>query len=279
MRLIKLFLAVLLLLAPAQSVRASEGFVSTLNSTTTPLANGASFVGTFEDVHNFDVITVTSSADNISTSNGAVDTLSVQFSTNGVNSDQSEGGFSCFAKVNGTTGAGFALNIPIRARYFRVRYANGSANMTVFHLQCTYRYTGCGPTAQWSNVTFPNFAIFPSASRTLLTTLSNYQRWGGRGLLISLNVSTSSTAVLTIRVLFNPNGGAGLPTSLASLATTASVNQQYYLIVYPECDGTSDSGATRIKSGAFRLGRLIQIQVSPSSAVACTYELSVQELP
>ncbi len=102
--------------------------VSVVNSTTTPLGAGATFTGTFENVTNFDTITVFIFTDQDSDN---PDGVIFQFSPDGVNADsvRSE------VVLGMTSGGGKAFSLSVIAPFFRVVYNNNSTTpQTVFRM-------------------------------------------------------------------------------------------------------------------------------------------------
>lgn len=101
-----------------------KGMVDTGNSSSTPLAGGASFTGTAFEILNYGIIFVSCYADVAS----ATDGLSIQQSIDGTNWDFSD---------DYTIGAGSSENYGVNphARYLRVVYTNGASPQTAFRLQ------------------------------------------------------------------------------------------------------------------------------------------------
>ena len=105
-----------------------KGVVSTGNSSTTPLAGGATFTGTSVDTLDYGVITVGVFADQASSSSG----LKFLFSTDNTN---------WFVSDQYTIVAGALKNYSLApaARYFKVSFANGSVSQTQFFLETVLR--------------------------------------------------------------------------------------------------------------------------------------------
>ena len=95
--------------------------VNSGNSSTIPLAGGASFIGTTTDVLQYAAVEVFAYS-NVS------GTLNLEFSIDGTNWDLT---------IPYTLTAGVALDVPSgpHAQYFRVRYVNGGAAQATFRLQ------------------------------------------------------------------------------------------------------------------------------------------------
>lgn len=108
----------------------SNGQVSLLNSSTTPLAANGVFTGFSTDLTSYSAVTV-----NLATDQSG--TLSFQFSSNGTNWDQLENQTVTISPA-GTTQA-FFWSLAVEARYFRVVYTNGPTHQGVFRLQTVYK--------------------------------------------------------------------------------------------------------------------------------------------
>lgn len=101
-----------------------DNLVSVVNSSETPLAADGVFTGTGEEVILYGSFTIFCWSDKKSATNG----LQVEFSTDNTN----------WINIFTTTveaSISFSENIPIRSRYFRVKYTNGSVAQGEFHLQ------------------------------------------------------------------------------------------------------------------------------------------------
>lgn len=127
-----------------------RGTVSTANSSTTPLGVSGTFTGTFEEVTDFSMVTVSIFADQNSASNGLV----FQWSSDGTNIDRTE-------SSNLDLNVGRAFSLTIRARYFRVVYTNGTSGQSVFRLGTVYHPTGTGLVTRpvSGTLTGDNFAL------------------------------------------------------------------------------------------------------------------------
>lgn len=137
-------------------------FVSTANSSTTPLSAAAVFTGTAEDGEGHDSITVAVATDQDGT-------LTIQFSTDGTNWDST---LTRYYRVG-------SINPPYRftlaRRYFRVTFTNTSAsNQTYFRLQ-----TIKGVKTQ---LNIPNDATMSQRYDAFATRPSDYRYEVARGL-------------------------------------------------------------------------------------------------
>jgi hypothetical protein len=104
---------------------APDNFVSTINSTTSPLGSGASFApANGDDCRYYTSVTITLFADQDS----ATDGMTFEFSTDDTNWDDSYD----FTLSAGTTRR---FQFPVTARYFRVNYTNGGTGQGAFRVQ------------------------------------------------------------------------------------------------------------------------------------------------
>lgn len=97
--------------------------ISTLNSTTSPLAGGATYTGTFEDLNGYAAISILVNADSLASSNA----LKVDFSTNGTDVDRT-------VNVDIVTGGDF-IALPCEGRFYRVRLTAGGSAQSILRLQ------------------------------------------------------------------------------------------------------------------------------------------------
>lgn len=101
------------------------GVVSTLNATTTPLAGGATFTGTWELCTNY-------AAASIKSYSNVAGTLYVDFSRDGSTTLDS------VQLSDGTSGTIGLRDIIIGSQYFRLRYINGPGAQSSFTLTCLF---------------------------------------------------------------------------------------------------------------------------------------------
>ena len=111
--------------------------ISTVNSTSTPLAGNAIFTGTGEDVKDYGVISIAVYSSHVS----ATDGLEFQFSPDNTNWYATDNySYSSTAIVKNYSLA------PV-ARYFRVKYTNGATLQTSFFIETSYRQTYVKPSS------------------------------------------------------------------------------------------------------------------------------------
>lgn len=113
-----------------------RGTVSAGNSSSAPLAGGATFTGTAEEITHYAIVFVTVFASHASGTNG----LSIEQSSDGTNWD-----FIDAFTVPAATGKSFSLNPA--AKWFRVRYTNGATTQTAFRLQTVYKQVYAKPSS------------------------------------------------------------------------------------------------------------------------------------
>lgn len=106
----------------------SNGVIDAGNSSTTPLAAGATFTGTWTDVLAYGQVNFAVNASHAS----ATDGMAIEWSTDGVNVDDTD--TYTVPAANGQT-----LKFGSGWRYVRVRYTNGSTLQTYFRLQTILR--------------------------------------------------------------------------------------------------------------------------------------------
>lgn len=111
----------------------TPGSASVVNSTYTPLGVGGVFLGEYEDLLDYSLVTLTAFSDKDS----IVDGLEFQWSGDGVNTDQTER-----SRLVANVGRAFALTP--RGRYFRVKFTNNSVAETVLRITTSYRTGGTG---------------------------------------------------------------------------------------------------------------------------------------
>lgn len=159
------------------AITTSEGFVSTSNSSTTPLGISGVFTGTGEEIKNYAAVTVNVFADVASATNG----LSFQWSSDNTNWDHVE-------TYDVPAGVGRAFNITIRARYFRVVYTNGGTGQTTFRLQTILQPVLPAPRKEPMDVQVDNdeAAVFTRSAIVGKTT-------AGGGAFIDVKVTPSGT--------------------------------------------------------------------------------------
>lgn len=120
----------------AQVDSVGNGHVCTDNSTSTPLAGGASFTGAWQDTLNYNCLTFGVNADQDS----ATDGFDIQWSPDGVIIADHD-----YFTIGANAGKNFTFS-PAR-RYVRVVYTNGATPQTVFNLQTIFKKGGFKPSS------------------------------------------------------------------------------------------------------------------------------------
>lgn len=113
-----------------------EGLLSTVNSSTTPLAGGGVFTGTAVEILNCGIIFVSVSTDK----NSAIDGLCIEQSQDGTNWDDNDD-YTIYANRP----KNYAVNP--HSRYLRVVYTNGSEAQTFFRLQTIIKGENAHPSS------------------------------------------------------------------------------------------------------------------------------------
>jgi hypothetical protein len=210
-RLLTLVLLILLpALVSAQTAVVVRGKVSTVNATTTPLANAAVFTGTFEDTRDYPSLTVTTFADQSSASNG----LEIQWSNDGVNVDVTDA-YTITANV------GRSWTKVTRGRYFRLKYTNGSVTQTTFRMGAVLRQSGA-PSVESGSVGLTDTELRATP------------------VPVSGTVTATPTGTQAVSGTVTANAGTNLNTSSLALDATLTGGTQKTKIV--------DTGGTNVAS-------------------------------
>lgn len=98
-------------------------------STNTPLGIDGQFLTSWIDVENYSNLTVMVFSDQ----NSAIDGFKVEYSSDGVNVDDTDA-FTIFS-ATGPGGSNRQFSFPLPSKYFRINYTNGSVSQTIFRLQ------------------------------------------------------------------------------------------------------------------------------------------------
>lgn len=110
-----------------------QGVLSTLNSTTTLLAAGADFTGTFEFCQHYTELLVSLYTVQPGTN------LRINWSHDGSTVWDTEVLGSVTARASGSM---VTFAVSVKAAYFRVSYSNGAGNQTAMGIQTIMKYTG-----------------------------------------------------------------------------------------------------------------------------------------
>lgn len=176
------------------TIQRYTGYVSVTNSTTTALGPLGVFIGDWEDVSSFSAVFVTVFADKDSANDG----LSFQWSNNGIDMIFEE-------STTVTANVGRGNPAVLRAKYFRVKYANGAQAQTSFSMQtiCSENASGLISRPLDKALTGENFAqtvrsasngldisVTPSVYRPLICNPSGY--------LISTDLKAATSGVTMV---------------------------------------------------------------------------------
>lgn len=111
--------------------------IDPLNSTSTPLAAGATYTGTFVDVRGYANLTITVISSHVS----ATDGFMVQYSSDGVNVDDND-----IYTVPANNGQ--QISFPLPNQFYRVLYNNSGTLQTTFRLQAKLHTSRPKPSSQ-----------------------------------------------------------------------------------------------------------------------------------
>lgn len=162
--------------------------IDTNNSTTTPLGISASFTGGWTEVLAYAAVSVNALSDQSSASNG----VELQFSHDGVNIANRELAFLPGSGV----GTGKVLFSPIRARYFRFKYLNGTIAQTNFQVQALLHSHPALPVSDAINADGKSTAaaVIPVASYLHVFNGATWDRVRGNQISITLYSSIARLA-------------------------------------------------------------------------------------
>ena len=187
--------------------------ISQNNSTTSVLANDATFTGSAEICFGYSAVSLLVYADQASASDG----VKVQWSTDGTNYDY-EDSFS----VSAATGA--SKTFPVRSKWYRVSYTNGGVTQTVFRLQ-TMLSTERQPTENIEvdlstdeSVDFATSALQTTGNASLTSMDAKLPSIGTQLAAASLSVAQASDETFDVAVSSLP-----LPSGSATEATLSAV--------------------------------------------------------
>lgn len=154
----------------------ADSLISTLNSSSTPLAANGAFIGTYEVILPFVEAGVVVVSDVVS----ATDGLRLEQSIDGIN----------FADVDVYTipaNNGKQFTLALNTKFFRVTYTNGPTPQTRFELSTVYRRTGAKPSSHRINDT-----IITEDDAELVKSVLSGQITGGS----FVNIGAESTGFL-----------------------------------------------------------------------------------
>ena len=178
--------------------------ISTANSSTTPLANGAAFTGTSESSLLYSAIAVNVFTDKASAANG----LQIEQSQDGTNWDIIDS-YTVAANTN------FSVMVNLVAQNFRIIYTNGGVTQTVFRLQVIKQAAeNVQPRALPAQGAFP--VQLSSANKSVPTGTGNTVVKASPGVLCSIVVTTAGTAAATVYDNASTNSGTVLFATPAS---------------------------------------------------------------
>ena len=211
--------------------------ISTVNSTSTPLAGNAIFTGTGEDVKDYGVISIAIYSSHVSATNG----LEFQFSPDNTNWYTTDNySYSSTAIVKNYSLA------PV-ARYFRVKYTNGATLQTSFFIETSYRQTYVKPSSHrvLDSISLQDDSEVVSAvlmARNNTDVITDVHVTNGGNLKVSIEETNGATDFATQTTLSAINNK--LNSQVVSSSTVTTVN-------------ASASDTTLLASNANRKGFII----------------------
>lgn len=247
------------------------GFVSTNNSTSTPLGISGVFTGSSEDVTDYAAITLYSYSD-------VAGTCVHEFSSDGTNWDLTE-------SHTVTAGEAHAVSFPVMAQYYRVVYTNGGTGQTAFRLQSMFSAVSIGPKSYHVDGTIDDTTI-ASTTRAILSaqkpdlSYANIDATTAGNLKISLqeisdglDIGAGNAGTETARVSISTDDVnlAAINTSTATIAAAVSTEMQVD-IVAPLPAGSNNIGDVDILSiaaGDNNIGN-VDIVTLPNVTLAST---------
>jgi len=237
--------------------------VSTSNSTVIPLGAGGVFTGTFEDVLGYANVALSVFASH----NSATDGLEIQFSSDGINVDETD-----LYTINSLTGN--QLSFGVIARYYRVKYTNGATQQSSFRLTSLYHIAAPKPSSHRieGTITGQNDAELTKAVLTGKTPDGVFENEGVSGIVSS----NSSIVALGIGGSFQ---GAYFDTSGFSAVSFACLSSTIGTMIIE----SSDDGTNIIRTSTLdvlsntpfyiaqtSVGKYIRIRFNNTSGIAQT---------
>lgn len=189
---------------PTSAVAANQGFVSIVNSSTTPLTGAATFTGTSEEVTNYSQLTVLYETD-------VEGTISMELSTDGTNWDRKK------VVTNASSGV---HTLVIVSKYFRIVFTNGVDAQSYFRLQTIYHVSKGKHLTSTTNQT-----ISENDDVELIRSVSNPMLDLSRGLHTGLEYVRGfalNDSIGTTEEIISPQGGTYIfPTIARTLRIAA----------------------------------------------------------
>lgn len=212
------------------------GTVDPLNSTEQVLNANATFTGTASDISKFAACNINVSTDFNSSLNG----LLIQFSSNGTDWDITQ----AYTISTPNTGTVYSLTIPVNilAKYYRVRYTNGSSSQGVFRLQSILNTQSSATTSIIANTLGANYPkiLTCSSSGSLNVKLSESCSMMGDARVIQPTIVSQLDFVYGINSNYtdtfvsnsgtvDSSDGKGIMNVTNDSGSTASITSKKYL--------------------------------------------------
>lgn len=239
---------------------ASSGTISTNNSTTANLANGAVFTGTADDVTTYSEVRVSVFSSHAS----ATDGLSLQQSSDSTNWDITD-----TYTISATTGK--TIVVPRQARYFRIVYTNGGTLTTSLRIQTILNKTGSATSSQRASDAYTNETDLVQNQAFLMGyngTTWDRIRTVGTGVISASSVLTAGAAIIGKVGIDQTTPGT---TNLVALAANQSVNvAQMNGVTITMGNGVAGTGVQRVTMASDSTANIATIgtSITPGTAAA-----------
>lgn len=182
-----------------------EGVIDANNTTSTPLAGGATYTGSWTEITTYNSINLGVYSD----VGSATDGLKVQYSADGVTVHHEH--FWTFP--GGSSGVGYQLSSEFR--YFRIEYVNGASAQSVFQLVSNLKPTSLAPSSYRASSTFSDES---QVNLTKGVIVGKTSAGGGGYVSVKVNPSGALTVESDVTSSVLPTG-ASTEATLATIAT------------------------------------------------------------
>lgn len=222
-------------------VKTIEGVADSGNSTSTPLAGGASFTGTFQDAINLASIQIGVKADQ----NSATDGFEMQFSDDGVNVHHVH--YYTYLTASGGIGYLFAPEF----RYYRIKFTNGATPQTSLIIDVTTRSVPLFP-SQYRVST-----VITNETQALMTkSVITGQTTGGGGGYVNVKVNPSGALTVDATLSGIDSALDGQKTMSASLPVVIASDQSAIPITDNAGSITVDGTVAATQSGTWNINNV-----------------------
>ena len=283
---------------PLPVIEESDVIIDTGNSTNIPLGVSGVFTGAWIEVLGYAAVSVNVIASASSTTNG----VAMQFSSNGIDIDNGE-----TYSTGGNTGR--VVFSPVRAKYFRFTYTNGTTAHTYFRVQAllhtrpTFPLTDAlifdtkstnwhaTPVASYGHVfngttwdrlrgNLNSQQLYNVTAQTTTPAATDQTNYSSNGVLLTLNVTSAPGAPGTGGLQVTIEGKDTIFTQYFQLNATpakiTTVSKAAYAI-YPGAIAPSAlSGSQVVQATGIPLPRTWRVRVVHTDGQAYSYTLALQ---